>query len=302
MHENRTLYSYSEYKDILLSRWKSTYLWLTEKQPESFHSLFFAQPAPKTLWLPGSPRRKYFKRLQAKLKHQTVRRNSNYTFATLTYSTEKYTRKAACLLMKDHMKEFMRLLRKRYKRIQYFWIVELTKARYPHYHIIFDRFVHWRVLRAIWYKVSGNSVTNIKAIPGGGAAGYVTKYLAKTRKNSEEYFDFMFKHIDRLWSSSRSFFYSCSPPDRKYIALAISFGCHYTRQYTFKPSDHAEFWEVDIDYWYPLLYYNLYIDRRLCQSEESFDARCDILSYFQDPTPYINKAEKLYLSNWQLGK
>ena len=156
MHSNRSM-NYEAYQDILLYRWNTQLIWLGSKNADGLQSLYFARPTPRVIWLPGKPRQKYFKRLYARL-YGTIKLSSDkYTFGTLTYHTEKWSRDGAALFLPEHLKEFFRRLRKKCKNLQYFWVVELTKLGYPHVHLIFNQYVHHVIIRAIWYAVQSHT-------------------------------------------------------------------------------------------------------------------------------------------------
>jgi hypothetical protein len=98
--------SYEAYQDILLYRWNTQLIWLGSKADNGLQSLYFARPTPRVVWLPGKPRQKYFKRLYARL-YGTIKLSSDkYTFSTLTYHTEKWSRESAAQFLPDHLKEF----------------------------------------------------------------------------------------------------------------------------------------------------------------------------------------------------
>jgi len=205
MHQNRIDYSYKQYQDKILDRWSSTLFWFARKN-EAKYDLYFAKPTPKLPWIPGKPRKKYYRRLFAKLHSQLKQSKIKYSFCTLTYSTRKYSQKYCFLLLKDHMRAFIRKLRKRYPTIQYYWVVELTRRLYPHVHIVFDQFVHWIVIRAIWYSVTKSYITDIRSIPSGNLSAYLSKYLTSQKKSSETQWGTIFKNIDRLYGCSKNFF------------------------------------------------------------------------------------------------
>lgn len=285
MHQNRIDYSLEEYQEIIKTRWHTSLLWLSERNPDGHRNLFFARPVPRTVWLPGKPRQKYYKKLFFRLHNQLACSDRKYSFATLTYSTKQYSNIMAAALLSNHIKEFIRLIRKRYKKVQYFWIIELTKNYQPHIHIIFDCFIHWKVLRAIWRKVTGSYITNIKSIPSSAAAGYITGYLTKQSKQNNHQFEFIFKHIDRLYCSSRNFFFKSDKILSKYILIAFS-KTYFSDSFIFRPDPESELWSPDINYWYGLLLYDIFIHRSLKDSKESFNARTEILSYFQENHSY----------------
>ncbi len=263
MHQNRIQYSYPGYQDVLLQRWHSSLLWLGQKDKNGIPNLWFCRPTPRTPWLPGKPRQKYFKRLYAKLHSQLKISSKNYTFCTLTYDRKKWSENQAAMLLPEHLKEFFRRLRKRVKNLQYFWVVELTKVGMVHIHLIFNQFVFHKVIRAIWYHITRSYITDIRKIPCRNVAAYVTKYLTKQSKHSENQFDYMFKHISRLWNSSRGFFTRFNKAISEYTFLGMSFNLMRKNSTIFRYDPDKDMWEVPFDYQFPLMCYGGYIERKL---------------------------------------
>jgi len=294
MHKNREIYSYESYQDVLLHRWNTTLLWLGSKDESGLQSLYFCKPVPRVVWLPGKPREKYFKRLYARL-HNTLNISAkNYSFCTLTYHTEKWSRESAAMLIPEHLKEFFRRLRKRVKNLQYFWVIELTKLGYPHIHLIFNQFIHHKVIRAIWYAITRSYITDIRKVPGNNVAAYVTKYLTKQAKHNEAQYAFIFKNVARLWSSSRNFFGAPQSYESEYVFVGISFNCQISNNKIFRNDPEAEFWEVPLDFVLPLLHDNSFIERNLNSSEISFITWFDRLLNIVDYATLERKLELLY--------
>jgi hypothetical protein len=286
--------SYEAYQDILLYRWNTQLIWLGSKADNGLQSLYFARPTPRVVWLPGKPRQKYFKRLYARL-YGTIKLSSDkYTFSTLTYHTEKWSRESAAQFLPDHLKEFFRRLRKRCKNLQYFWVVELTKLGYPHVHLIFNQYIHHTIIRAIWYAVTKSYITDIRMIPAGNVAGYVTKYLTKQSKHSEDQFAFIFKNVARLWNSSRGFFGAKIEYKSPYVYVGISFNCMKKDAMIFRDDPESEFWEVPLDYVVPLMKDGSYIERILNPKEYEFIDNFDDLLQIVDYKSLEAKLNLLY--------
>lgn len=250
MHENRTKYSYEEYQDIIRKRWFNTVFWLAkEKEKPGTYSLYFAKPTPRTAWLPGKPRSKYYRRIKNKLTTQFRDSKKKYTFLTLTYD-QNTNSKAFCFnMLKSNIREFIRLLRKRYKKIQYFWIIELTKNGYPHIHIIFDRYAHWKIINAIWRGVTDSYITYIKQIPSSAVAGYLTKYLTRQSKHTEYQFAIIFKNVDRLYGNSRDFFsIKVIKTDSGWLLISLSLDCYFNDFELLRPDPDCQFWELPSHY------------------------------------------------------
>ena len=257
MHKNRIENSYHQYQKILIDRWQTTLYWFAKKEKDKYQ-MWFAKPTPKLPWLPGKPREKYYKRLFVRLNNQLKTGDFHYTFCTLTYHTAKWSQKDSFTYLKIHLREFIRLLRKRYPSIQYFWVIELTKRLYPHVHIIFNQFVHWKVIRAIWYRVTKSYITDIRSIPSGNLAGYLSKYLNDQKKANESQWGCIFKNVSRLIGYSRKFFAKIAVSEEEQIWFLISMSTNlFTDDWRLGRKDRKEdFWKVPHHYAAGLLIYH----------------------------------------------
>lgn len=284
MHNNRKIYCLERYQEILIQRWSSTIIWLGRRDQKGFPELWFARPTPRTIWLPGKPRKKYYRRLYEKLHSQLKISANKYSFITLTYHTKKYSPEEVASRMKGDIKELLRRLRKIHTKIQYFWIVELTASGYPHLHIIVNKFIFWKVLKGIWYSITKSYITDIRSIPAGNLASYVCKYLAKQSKHDDWQFKFIFKHIDRLWSSSRGFFGKYVKPLSDSIFLAFTWDCHLNNHQIHRPDSDSTFWYVPYEFAIPLLSYTIYINRK--RTDAGYDFLVEMGSHF--PSHLVN--------------
>lgn len=171
-------------------------------QNNETNKIFIFRPIPNCPWLPES-RKKYFRRLRSRL--ESLPSSKKYTFATLTYSTRNYSPASACSGIKHDIDLFFKRLGYHHRKVQYFYVIEMTDNLYPHIHIIFDQYIPWKKLRSSWLAVTGNTVTNIKHLPQKAAFWYCLKYLSDAKKQSEEKWSMLFSHIDRIWTCSRGF-------------------------------------------------------------------------------------------------
>ena len=257
MHQNRIDYSYRQYQDLILDRWASTLFWFAKKEDKGY-DLYFAKPTPRLPWLAGKPRTKYYRRLFARLYSQLKSGSFHYSFCTLTYHTRKYSQKYSFLMLKAHLKEFIRRLRKRYPNIQYFWVIELTKRLYPHIHIVFNQFVHWKVIRAIWYHVTKSYITDIRSIPAGNISAYMSKYLNSQKKQNESQWGTIFKNVDRLYGCSGSFF-TKKPVDtspQEWFLISISTNIMIEDWRLAREDSDKDFWLIPHHYAAGLLLYH----------------------------------------------
>ena len=298
MHNNRKIYTLDQYQSILIKRWNSTLIWLGKRNPDGHPELWFARPTPRTLWLPGKPRQKYYRRLYEKL-HSTLKISSDkYSFITLTYHTKKYSPDEVAERLKGDIKELLRRLRKKHKNIQYFWIIELTASGYPHIHIIINKFIFWKVLRGIWYAITKSYITDIRSIPAANVASYVCKYLTKQSKHSDWQFQFIFKNIDRIWSSSRGFFGKYIKPVSDCIFLAFSWDCFVFDKYIHRPDSSSEFWYVPYQFAIPLLGSPTYIHRKISDACWEFVSELNSLFDSHLIRDCYNMCDEFYHNNF----
>lgn len=82
-------------------------------------------------------------------------------------------------------------------------MVEFTKAGYPHYHVLFDRYLpvsilanHWRhAINIVCHSLGYNGSVNAKGIKTHkNAASYVVKYVLKTATEFEGFLDKYFDY------------------------------------------------------------------------------------------------------------
>lgn len=213
MHQNRHIFTLHEYQLKLRANYKKLGLFLQNNESKK---IFIYRPIPNCPWLPES-RKKYFKKLRSKL--ESLPQSRSYTFATLTYSTRNYSPASACRTLKHDIDLFFKRLGYHHRKVQYFYVIELTDNMYPHVHLIFDQYIPWKKLRSSWLAVTGNTVTNIKHLPQKQAFWYCLKYLSDAKKQSETKWSFIFKHIDRIWTCSRGFLTSAESATGKFKFL-----------------------------------------------------------------------------------
>jgi len=200
MHSNRSTYTLSEYQAKL----RRNYLHLgvvLEKTDKGTFSIF--RPIPATPWLPEG-RKKYFRKLQSQIKNTNIK--TKYTFCTLTYSTRFHDPVGAASRIKRDLDLFFKRLSYRKSKPEYFYVIELTDQMMVHVHLVFDRFVHKKKIFTSWNRITNSICTKIKYLPGQHAMYYCAKYLTKAHKQPHGKWSFLFKNVDRLWTSSRHFF------------------------------------------------------------------------------------------------
>lgn len=200
MHENRSRFTLYEYQKIIRGRYHKLGL-VCENTATGSYKIF--RPIPATPWVPEG-RKKYFRKIRSRL--DSINSNNRFTFCTLTYSTRFYNPVSASKNVKRDIDLFFKRLDYRNSRPEYFYVIELTDQLMVHVHLIFDRYVHKKKIFKSWNKITNSICIKIKHIPSQQAFYYCTKYLSDSIKQSDDKWSFIFKNIDRIWSSSRNFF------------------------------------------------------------------------------------------------
>lgn len=217
MHRNRSIYSLPEYQKKLRNSYHKLGLFLMNNSEKKIYCF---RPIPNCPWLPES-RKKYFGKMKKRMK--LIDQTKKYTFLTLTYSRRLYSPHQAAKQIKNHLDLFFKRLDYHHRRFQYFYVIEVTESLMVHIHMICDQYLPWQKVKASWLAVTGNSVTNIKSLPAKQAFWYAVKYIANCKKQSDEKWQFIFKNIDRIWTSSRGFFIATAMKNSRYTFLFSSF-------------------------------------------------------------------------------
>lgn len=75
--------------------------------------------------------------------------DNTFSFVTLTLSSS-YKKNTD---YNKYLKTFIEKIEYRYKNINYAWKLELQQNGNPHYHIIFDKPIEWKIVRKQWNKI-----------------------------------------------------------------------------------------------------------------------------------------------------
>jgi len=231
MHENRKIYTLPSYQEKLRKSYLKLGILIYNK---SLKKSIIIRPIPTNVWLPES-REKYFKKLEDRTKN--IIQSKHYTFCTLTYSNKKYTPGEAAKRVKHDIDLFFKRLNYRKSKPAYFYMIELTDNFMVHVHLIFDRYVHKSKVFMSWFKVTGSISIRIKHKKKGSAMQYCLKYLRKTQKQDQKKWEFIFKNIDRIWSSSRDFFTKIENPDTNWLFLCMAWNKNNSIDRFFSPYD-----------------------------------------------------------------
>jgi hypothetical protein len=104
--------------------------------------------------------------------------------------------------------ELIRLLRKRFGELEYLRVTEVTKAGWPHYHLLLrSKYIPQPVVKAAWSALTGAMIVDLRQVQKSFSAfTYLVKYLTKLHK-----LDWTERHV----SYSRSFFPTECKEERK---------------------------------------------------------------------------------------
>jgi len=216
MHENRITHTLPSYQAKLRRNYMNLGILIYN---QSLEKAIIIRPIPASVWLEES-RPRYFKKLQLKAKY--INKSKHFTFCTLTYSNKRYSPIEAAKRVKHDIDLFFKRLDYRNSKPEYFYVIELTDNMMVHIHLIFDRYVHKSKLWMSWFKVTGSISIKIKHKALGAAIDYCLKYLRKSQNQSVEKWAFIFKNVDRIWTSSRKFFGTVKndPSEWKFLVMA----------------------------------------------------------------------------------
>lgn len=119
---------------------------------------------------------------------------------TLTVDPKKYNApRDAFEATAPLVPELIRLLRKRFGQVEYLRVTEVTKAGWPHYHLLVrSGFLPQPVVKATWTKLTGAIIVDLRQVHKSFSAfTYLVKYLTKLHR-----LDWTERHV----SYSRQFF------------------------------------------------------------------------------------------------
>jgi hypothetical protein len=119
---------------------------------------------------------------------------------TLTCDTKLYANpRDAFDRTRRQVPELIKVLREKFGEVEYLRITELTKAGWPHYHLMVrSKFLPREVIQAEWAKLTGNTVIDVRQVQKAFSAYfYLMKYLSKLHQ---------IEWTERHVSYSRNFF------------------------------------------------------------------------------------------------
>jgi len=195
-----------DYKSKLENQEKHLQLLLWSKKDNKY---YLYKPKMKSIY--GTPKMKetYYKQLRHKLQLTEDNTNGKISFITLTYDAKLYSPAQVIGRCKRDIQLWLKMIRNRIGRINYMWIVELTKKNYVHFHLIVKQYIPAKIINSCWHAVTGSIITHVKGVTRETAGRYITKYISESAKLSEDQAKFLYdNNFSRLYAHSKGFFAS----------------------------------------------------------------------------------------------
>ena len=210
---------FEDYQHKLATQEKYFQLFLYNPDSQKF---YLYKPKMQSIYGTLEQKTTYYKNLRAKLVLNKQNTNKKISFVTLTYDTKLYSNVEVVNRCKRDMQLWLKLIRNRMGKINYFWIVELTKQNYVHFHIIFKEYIPAKIIRSCWIKTTGSIITDVKGVSRKAAAKYITKYISDATKLSPEQARFLYENnFKRLYANSKGFFEKRTKPKGIYKLIGI---------------------------------------------------------------------------------
>lgn len=233
----RTL-NFEDYQEKLATQEKYLQLLLWSKKDNKY---FLYKPKMASIYGTQNQKKNYYKKLRQKLIIDEDSLKGKISFITLTYDNKLYTPEEVIKRCKKDIQNWLKLIRYRVGKIKYFWICELTKKKYIHFHIIMKQYIPSSIIKACWVKTTGSIITHVKGINAQQAGKYITKYISDSAKMSESQSKFLYdNNFTRLYAHSRGFFGSKLKTKGIYYLIGI-----VTAKTEILQANQGEFLEID---------------------------------------------------------
>lgn len=171
---------------------------------------------------------RYFPEGQRYIKRKIYKRmgkfkNMKGVFLTLTYDPSLVGKIEVWANLGGDTRNFLNTInqyrrRRGWKRVKYFWVVEVQKGTgYPHIHIFFPG-LRWLAPKEYILSAWGKGRTRVEMARSVNGASYIVKYIGKMKGWSEEYLALIWWFKRRLYSFSK-FFYMFKESNKEYWKL-----------------------------------------------------------------------------------
>lgn len=102
---------------------------------------------------------------------------------------------------------FLKRLRRKYPKLKFARVVELTRTGRPHFHVLVDQYIPQRYVSWAFAECGGGKVADCRYVDPGRAGRYIAKYVTKSYnpESSSPYFFYITRM--RTVSTSRNLYY-----------------------------------------------------------------------------------------------
>jgi len=146
-------------------------------------------------------------------KFQHLKFSQHCRFLTLTLSTKDYSNEQALEKISYFFNLFVKLLRYRGYKFQYFKMLEFTKNNQVHIHALVSAYLDIRVVSLVWKSITGSYICDIRR-PSNlkHTINYVLKYISKSLNYDTNKLFFLLHK--RRYSYSQNFFLPTFPEQK----------------------------------------------------------------------------------------
>jgi len=150
----------------------------------------------------------------------------NCRLMTLTTDKTKYTTEEAILNINKNFNSFITTIKKLYKNLKFFKVLEISKGDSVHLHVLINQYIPAALISKIWLRFHNSYIVKLqKCTSTAKAISYLLKYLSKSFTSFEtNKIYFIFRR--RRYSFSRAT--KLTPKDKSKYSLLGGFIPHYS--------------------------------------------------------------------------
>lgn len=147
----------------------------------------------------------YKKKIQLRRALSRLKFKDTCRFLTLTLSTKDYSPEESICKISEFFNLWVKFMRYRGFKFQYFKIIEFTKKDVAHLHILVNAFLPGLVVQQCWKQITGSYIYKIKKPENKEhTINYLLKYITKANNDFAQIFFYLYQK--RRYSYSQNFF------------------------------------------------------------------------------------------------